>query len=106
MRDALTAALAVAGTAGLVACCVGFARMRDVFDRVHYANAASTLPPVLFAAAVLLDSGWRSSGMTALLVAFFTFMFGPMVAHAMARLARLRRIGTLEPTPDERERGR
>jgi multisubunit Na+/H+ antiporter MnhG subunit len=72
-------------------CCLGLVVMRSVYDRLHYALAASAVPPFLVAAAVLVEEAWTQPGINALLVAVALFLFSPVVAHATARVARTRR---------------
>jgi monovalent cation/proton antiporter MnhG/PhaG subunit len=80
-----------AGVAGEVLCCLGILVMRDVYDRLHYAMAATTVPPFLIAAAVLVEEGWGQAGINALVVAVALFLLSPILAHATARVARSRR---------------
>jgi monovalent cation/proton antiporter MnhG/PhaG subunit len=72
-------------------CCVGLVVMRNVYDRLHYAMAASAVPPFLIAAAVLVEEEWTQPGINALVVAVALFLVSPVVAHATARVARTRR---------------
>jgi multisubunit Na+/H+ antiporter MnhG subunit len=65
--------------------------MRDVYDRLHYAMAASAVPPFLIAAAVILEEDWTQPGINALVIAVALFLIGPVVAHATARVAQSRR---------------
>jgi monovalent cation/proton antiporter MnhG/PhaG subunit len=76
--------------------------MRDVFDRLHFALAATTVPPFLISAAVIVEEDWTQPGINALVVAVTLFLFNPMVAHATARAARMRRHGQVEATDAER----
>lgn len=96
--------LVVSGVVGELLCVAGLVVMRDVFDRLHYAMASTTLPPFAIAAAVLVENGWTQPGINALVVAVFLFVANPVIAHATARAARLRRRGTLRATPAERRR--
>jgi multicomponent Na+:H+ antiporter subunit G len=77
--------------AGELLCCLGLVLMRDVFDRLHYSMAATTVPPFLLAAAVIVEHGWTQPGINALVVAAALFLLSPVLAHAMARAARARR---------------
>jgi multicomponent Na+:H+ antiporter subunit G len=77
--------------AGELLCCLGLLLMRDVFDRLHYSMAATTVPPFLLAAAVIVEHGWTQPGINALVVAAALFLLSPVLAHAMARAARARR---------------
>ena len=65
--------------------------MRDVFDRLHYAMAATTVPPFLLATAVIVEEGWTQPGINAFVVAVALFLLSPVLAHALARAARTRR---------------
>jgi len=101
-RDVVIDVLVAAGVVGELLCCVGLVRMRDVFDRLHFALAATTLPPFLIAAAVIVEEDWTQPGINALVVAAVLFLLNPMIAHATARTARLRRLGQVEATEAER----
>jgi multicomponent Na+:H+ antiporter subunit G len=80
-----------AAVAGELLCCLGLVVMRNVYDRLHYAMAASAVPPFLIAAAVLLEEDWTQPGINALVIAVVLFVIGPVLAHATARAARARR---------------
>jgi len=90
-HDLVIDGLVVVGVAGELLCCLGLVVMRDVFDRIHFAMAATTLPPFLIAAAVLVEEDWTQPGINALLIAAVLFLVNPMVANATARAARERR---------------
>ncbi len=79
------------GTAGVLACCLGLVVKRNAFDRLHYVAAASTLPPFLVAAAVLLAEGWTAPGIDALVVAALLLVLNTTLVHATARAGRIRR---------------
>ena len=73
-------------------CCIGVVAARDVFARLHYTAAASTLGPVLVAIAIAVEEGIRSTAAAAaLVVAVFLFFGNPAVTIATARAARARR---------------
>jgi monovalent cation/proton antiporter MnhG/PhaG subunit len=65
--------------------------MRDVYDRLHYAMAASTVPAFLLAAAVLVEEGWTQPGINTVVIVVVMFVTNPVLAHAVARVARTRR---------------
>jgi multisubunit Na+/H+ antiporter MnhG subunit len=79
--------LVAAAVAGELVCCAGLVVRRRALDRLHYAGAASTLPPLLLAAAVLLDEGWTAPGINALLIALLLLVLNAVVVHATARVA-------------------
>jgi len=80
-----------AAVAGELLCCVGLVVMRDVYDRLHYAMAATAVPPFLIAAAVVVEEDWTQPGINAFLIAVALFVVGPVIAHATARVVRTRR---------------
>jgi monovalent cation/proton antiporter MnhG/PhaG subunit len=79
------------GVAAELLCCVGLVVMRNVYDRLHYSMAATSVPPFLLAVAVLVEEGWTQPGINALVVAVALFLISPVLAHATARAARSRR---------------
>lgn len=102
-RDLIEWILLGVGVAVEVVCVVGVLTMRDAFDRIHYAMAASTVGPIAIVAAVLVHESFNSGGINALAVGLFLLLFGPVVAHATVRAARARRFGQVEARPDEVE---
>lgn len=86
-------------------CCLGLLLGRDAFDRLHYAAAATTLPPILIAAAVLVAEGFTQPGINALLVAGLLLFLNPLVANATARAARVKRAGVVHARPEEKKAG-
>jgi len=90
-RDLVLGVLVGLGVAGELLCCVGLVVMRNVYDRLHYAMAATTVPPFLIAAAVIVEEAWTQPGINALVVAAALFLLNPVLAHATARAARSRR---------------
>jgi multisubunit Na+/H+ antiporter MnhG subunit len=92
---AVEAALVGTAVAGVLACCLGLVLKRNPFDRLHYAAAASTVPPLLIAAAVLVEEGWTAPGLDALAVALLLLVLNTTLVHATARVGRIRRRGDL-----------
>jgi monovalent cation/proton antiporter MnhG/PhaG subunit len=90
-HDLVIDVLVAAGVVGELLCCVGLVVMRDVFDRLHYMMAATTVPPFLIAAAVLVEEDWTQPGINALVIAVGMFTINPVLANATARAARARR---------------
>jgi multisubunit Na+/H+ antiporter MnhG subunit len=103
-RDLAIDVLVVAGVVGELLCCVGLVVARNVFDRLHYVMASTTVPPFLIAAAVLVDEAWTQPGINALLIAVVLFVANPVVATATARTARERRFGQIEARLEDRRR--
>lgn len=90
-HDLALGALVGLGVAAELLCCLGLVVMRDVYDRLHYAMAATTVPPLFIAAAVIVEEGWTQPGINAVAVAAALFLLNPVLAHATARAARSRR---------------
>jgi len=88
VRSIAVDVLVALGVAGELVCCLGLAVFRNVFDRLHYAMAATTLPPIFVAAAVVVAEGRNSSSANALAAAAFLFVLNPVAAIAVARAAR------------------
>jgi multicomponent Na+:H+ antiporter subunit G len=101
-HDVALDVLVGAGVIGELLCCLGLALMRNTFDRLHYTMASTAVPPLLIAAAVMVDEGWTQPGINALVIAVALFLINPVLAHATARAARARRFGQVEARPEER----
>jgi monovalent cation/proton antiporter MnhG/PhaG subunit len=97
----------VALAAGVVAqlvCCLGVWWMRDVFDRLHFAAAGSTVGPVLIGVAVALTGFSSVSGtVQALAAVAFLVVLNPVLTHATGRAAR--RLGDSGGGPSGAGRG-
>lgn len=76
------------GVAAQWICCIGLVVMRNAFDRLHYAGAASTVGPLLILAAVLAQRGLDSAGLQAIATVGFLFLLNPVLVTATARAAR------------------
>jgi multicomponent Na+:H+ antiporter subunit G len=106
-RAVAGAVLLVLGVGIELACCVGVLVMRGVYDKLHYTAPASTLGALAIAGAVLLRESLVQFGIKALLVALALLVTNPVLSHATARAARIRRFGawtTQEQEEEEAER--
>jgi monovalent cation/proton antiporter MnhG/PhaG subunit len=101
-HDLVIDALVGAGVAGELLCCIGLVLVRNVFDRLHYVMASTTVPPFLIAAAVVVEEDWTQPAINALLIAVVLFVGNPILATAIARAARARRFGDVGARPEER----
>jgi monovalent cation/proton antiporter MnhG/PhaG subunit len=90
-HDLVLGVLVGLAVAGELLCCVGLVVMRTVYDRLHYAMAASTVPAFLLAAAVVVEEGWTQPAINTLAIVVVVFLTNPVLAHATARVARTRR---------------
>jgi multicomponent Na+:H+ antiporter subunit G len=81
------------GVAAILLSTLGVLVMRDALDRLHFTAPASTLAPVCFAAAVLIEEPLSAAGVKAVLVALIIVVTTPVLSHATARAARIREEG-------------
>ena len=83
-------------SAGLVAAKTGW-------DKLNYTSPAAVVGPVVIAAAVLVEDGLSSAGAKAVLVAIVLVLTGPVLVHATARAARIRKYGRFVILSEELE---
>jgi monovalent cation/proton antiporter MnhG/PhaG subunit len=105
IRSAAEGGLLTLGVAAQLLSCLGVLAVRDAFDRLHYFSAASTVGPALIAAAVVVQAKLSATGVKALLIVAVSLSTGPVLTHAVARAARIRRFGDSKPRPGERVGG-
>lgn len=101
-REVLVSVLLSLGVVCQGICCLGMVAMRNVFDRLHYAAAATTLGPILIGAAIVVHRKLDSGGIEALVTVLLLFLVGPALTIATARAARRIDYGGTEPLPEER----
>jgi multicomponent Na+:H+ antiporter subunit G len=104
VRDVIVAVLLGVGVSTALMSCLGVLLMRDALDRLHFTAPASTVCPVVFAAAVLVEEPLSSAGVKAVLVALLVLVTTPVLTHATARAARVRAHGRWKVLPEELER--
>ena len=104
MTDVLVWSLVVLGTVVQVLCVLGVLLARNPYDRLHFTGPASTIAPVTFALAVILDEGpVTQAGVKSVLTAVALLVLNGVLVHATARAARIREHGTWRLLPEERE---
>ena len=103
--DLAVAALLVVGVGVTLFSCLGVLAMRDVYDRLHYTAPATAVAPVAIAAAVILEERLSAAGVKALLVALVLLVTNPVLSHATARAARIRKFGEWTVREVEQEGG-
>ncbi|HYY03164.1 MAG TPA: monovalent cation/H(+) antiporter subunit G [Gaiellaceae bacterium] len=82
--------------------CLGVLVFPNVFDRLHFVGAGSTLGPLLIGAAVLVRQTTSAAGITTMVVMVVLVVLGPSLLIATARAARRIELGQIEPLPEER----
>ncbi len=81
---------------------VGLLVMEDVNEKLHYLAPPATVSIGLIAVAVVLQEGASQASVKAVLCAFVFFVTNPVVTHATARAARIRKFGHWISRPDGR----
>jgi monovalent cation/proton antiporter MnhG/PhaG subunit len=87
-RDLIVDVMLAFGVGAQLICCFGVLLMRNVFDRLHYASAATTVGPVLIGAAVLVRESVSAGGLETIAIVSLLFLLNPVVEIATARAAR------------------
>lgn len=100
-RDLAVDVLLVVAVLGEVLCVVGLLAGRTAIDKLHYAGAASTLPPFFIAAAVVVKKEGTQPAINAIVIAVLLLVLGAVVNHATARVARRRSEGELTARASE-----
>ena len=88
MGNAAVDVLLALGVAAELLCVVGVVAARTVFDRLHYAGAATAVGPFLILAALLVREGLSSQGLESIAAVGLLFLANPALVHATARAAR------------------
>lgn len=91
-----------AGVGAELICCLGVWWMQDVFDRLHYAAAATTVGPLLIGVSVAMaGTGTFASTVEAVLATAVLVLVNPMVTHATGRAARRLLYEDIGPDPEQ-----
>jgi len=101
-QDLLVDVLLAVGVAAQLLCSIGVAVMYSVFDRLHYAAAATTVGPFLILAALLIRVGLTTQGLEAIAAIGVLFLANPLVVNATARAARRMDYGGVDALPEEK----
>lgn len=101
LREIFAAILLTIGVAGFVITAAGLLVSRDVNDQIHFLAPGSLLGSTAIPAAVLVHEGFSQAGSKAILIAILLVISNPVLSHATARAARIRRKGRPGPGSDE-----
>ncbi len=93
------AVLLALGVGAVLLSSLGLLLMRDVFDRLHYLGPAATLGPLAVGAAVLVEHSSAQAVITVILIAGAMLLAAPVLTHATARAAHVRRQARTEEGP-------
>jgi monovalent cation/proton antiporter MnhG/PhaG subunit len=87
-RQIVAEVLVTVGVAAELICVLGVCWLRDVFDKLHFAAASSTLGPLLIGAAVIAAGFSSISATLECVVAMLLLIaLNPALTHVTARLA-------------------
>jgi multicomponent Na+:H+ antiporter subunit G len=100
-RDIAVAVLLGFGIAGFALTSMGLVLSDDVYEQIHYLAPGSLIGAVAIPAAVVVQEGLSQAGAKAILIALLLFLSNPVLSHATARAARIRRKRQLTPRADE-----
>jgi multicomponent Na+:H+ antiporter subunit G len=95
--------LLVLGVGVELACCVGVLVMRGVYDKLHYTAPATTVGAFAITGAVLLREATVQYGIKAILITLALLITNPVLSHAIARAARIRRHGAWAVRAEEED---
>jgi multicomponent Na+:H+ antiporter subunit G len=101
IREIIVAALLAIGILGFVITAVGLVVCDDLYEQIHFLAPASLLGAVAIPAAVVVNDGFSQMGTKAILIAILLFLSNPVLSHATARAARVRRKQQLPPVHGE-----
>lgn len=101
IREIIVGALLVMGILGFVITAIGLIVCDDLYEQIHFLAPASLLGAVAIPAAVVVNDGFSQMGTKAILIAILLFLSNPVLSHATARAARVRRKQQLPPVHGE-----
>ncbi|HZQ56200.1 MAG TPA: monovalent cation/H(+) antiporter subunit G [Bryobacteraceae bacterium] len=80
---------------------VGLLASNDVYVQIQFLSPGAVVGAVAICAAVLVKEGFSQGGMKAIAIAVLLLLANPVLSHATARAARIRRKGQWPPTAAE-----
>ena len=86
-------------------CCWALLLFKDLFERLHYLSAVTTISTFSLMAAVVIKEGAGQAATKSILVFFVLLLVNAVLTHATARAARVRQFGQWTPTPEENIEG-
>ena len=93
--------LLIAGMASFLLTSVGMLLARDVYQRIQYTYPTATAGLVAVVAAILIHKSISQAGVKTLVTGLIVFWTNPVISHATARAARVRKFGNWLPSDKE-----
>ena len=94
--------LLIVGMAAFLLTSIGLLFTKDVYEQIQYTYPAATIGIVCIVAAIVVEKSVSQAGIKAILTGLVLFWANPALSHAIARAARVRRLGDWKPTPGEK----
>ena len=85
--------------------CWALVLFNNLFERLHYLSAITTISTFALLIAVVIKEGWGQATIKTILCFFVLLLVNAVLTHATARAARVRKYGDWTPTPDEHIEG-
>ncbi len=101
MSEIAAGVLLAIGVLGFAFTSAGLLLARNVFDQIHYLAPGSLIGSVAISAAVLVHGGFSQAGAKGIVIAALLLGSNPVLSHATARAARIRRKQHLGLKSDE-----
>lgn len=101
MSETVAGVLLAIGVLAFAFTAVGLLFSRDVYDQIHYLAPGSLMGTVAFVAAVLVHEGFSQMGAKSILILILLLISNPVLSHATARAARVRRNQQILPKAHE-----
>ncbi len=81
--------------------CWALLLFQDLFERLHYLSAVTTIATFTLLLAVVIKEGWGQATIKTIFTFVVLLLINAVVTHATARAARVRQHGDWTPTPEE-----
>lgn len=91
VSEAVAGTLLLIGVASFAFTSIGLLVSRNVYDQIHFLAPGSIVGSVAICAAVVVHEGFSQSAVKAILVVILLLISNPILSHATARAARVRR---------------
>ena len=101
LREGIAVGLLGIGLLSFVLTVLGIVWYRNLYDQIHFLSPGALIGAVAIPGAVLVHEGFTQLGTKALLIAVLLVVANPVLSHATARAARVRRKQQWPATPDE-----
>jgi monovalent cation/proton antiporter MnhG/PhaG subunit len=85
--------------------CWALLLFKDLFERLHYLSAVTTISTFALLVAVVIKEGWGQAAIKTILVLVVLLLVNAVLSHATARAARVHQFGDWLPHPEEHVEG-